>query len=303
MIWKKLGLVFKYTSELSGTVSHCQYPSPIHIEGDLYRVFFGSRDKNNNTLMFYFDIDLSNLKIIDFSRFPILLNGDIGYFDSNGIYPSCVLKDKNQFLMYTLGFTRGEPPLYFTRIGLATSTDCSSFKKYSKAPIMNTSEYDPWMLTGPFVINENNFYRMWYVSGGHWTKDSQNNLVSYYHIKYAESKNGIDWERTGLISIGYATPEETNIARPWVVKEDSIYKAWFSYNCGKEGYRIGYAESYDGGYTFERKDHLAGVHPSDEPWENEAVAYPAVIVHNNKKYMFYNGNRFGKDGIALAVEE
>jgi hypothetical protein len=50
-------------------------------------------------------------------------------------------------------------------------------------------------------------------------------------------------------------------------------------------------------------DHLAGISVSDEPWENEAVAYPAVIVHNGRKYMFYNGNKFGKDGIALAVEE
>jgi len=159
------------------------------------------------------------------------------------------------------------------------------------------------MLTGPFVMYDNGIYRMWYVSGYKWEQNFKDELFSYYHIKYAESKDGIEWKREGHVSIDHVHPGETNIARPWVLKEDGIYKAWFSYCCGAQGYRIGYAESRDGGYTFERMDHLAGLHPSDEPWENEAVAYPAVIVHEGRKYMFYNGNRFGKYGIALAVEE
>jgi hypothetical protein len=303
MVWKKLGLIFEYTPELIGTKSHCQHPSPVLLAGNIYRVYFGSRDENNNTIVFYFDIDLSTLEILSFAKEPILLNGPLGYFDSNGIYPSCVIKKNDEFLMYTLGFTRGESPLYFTRIGLAKSLDGVKFNKYSQSPLLNTSEHDPWLLTGPFVMFDNGVYRMWYVSGYKWEKNLDGSLQSYYHIKYAESEDGIGWKRDGLISIAHTHPGETNIARPWIIKEDGIYKAWFSYNCGKQGYRIGYAESTDGGYKFSRMDHLAGITISDEPWENEAVAYPAVIVHKGKKYMFYNGNKFGKDGIALAVEE
>lgn len=303
MKWIKKGLIFPYTKDLKGTISHCQYPCPINIEDDLYRIFFGSRDENNNTIVFYFDINLHNLKIIHIQTTPVLLQGDIGYFDCNGIYPSCVIKHENQFRMYTLGFAKGHDVLYYTRIGLATSNDCVNFKKYSNVPLMNISDYDPWMLTGPFVMQEKDLYRMWYVSGYKWDKNADSSLQSYYHIKYAESKDGITWKREGLISINYAQPGETNIARPWIIKEDGIYKAWISYCCGDQGYRIGYAESRDGGYTFERMDHLAGIHPSDEPWENEAIAYPAVIIHKGKKYMFYNGNKFGKEGIALAIEE
>lgn len=299
MKWKKMGLIFPYTKKLNGTKSHCQYPCPVQIDEDIYRIFFGSRDENNNTLVFYFNVDVKTLKILNFTIDPILVNGPLGYFDSNGIYPSCVIKKNNDFFMYTLGFTRGEYPLYFTRIGLAISNDCSSFKKYSKAPLLNTSEYDPWMLTGPFVMFDNGIYRMWYVSGDRW----DDNMNSYYNIKYAESEDGINWKREGLVSIDYIYPDEKNIARPWLIKENNIYKAWFSYNCGKEGYRIGYAESRDGGYKFERKDYLAGVNISDELWENDAVAYPAVIVYKGRKYMFYNGNQFGKDGVAVAVEE
>lgn len=296
--WKKKGLIFQYTSELIGTKSHCQYPCPIQLDGDIYRVFYGSRDNNNNTIIFYFDINLKSLEVINTPKEPIIKNGKIGHFDANGIYPSCVLKNKEQFLMYTLGFMRGEPPLYYTRIGLATSKDCSQFKKYSEAPIMNTSDHDPWMLTGPFVLKEGELFRMWYVSGNGWDEE----MNSYYHIKYAESKNGVDWHREGLISIDYAYSDETNIARPWIIKENNVYKAFFSYSRGKQGYRIGYAESHDGGYKFERKDQEVNLNISERWFENDSIAYPAVIIHNNLKYIFYNGDNFGKHGIALAIE-
>ena len=32
------------------------------------------------------------------------------------------------------------------------------------------------------------------------------------------------------------------------------------------------------------------------------IAYPHVINHKGKKYMFYNGNDYGKEGVFLASE-
>ena len=37
-------------------------------------------------------------------------------------------------------------------------------------------------------------------------------------------------------------------------------------------------------------------------FENEAVCHPVVVRHKGKRFMFYNGNRFGIDGVALAVK-
>ncbi len=301
--WKKLGLIFR-PLENKNSFSHCQHPTPLKLSNSIYRIFYGSRNVNNLTQVFYFDFNIDSFKILSYSKNPILKLGDTGFFDQHGIYPSSIIEDRGKALLYTIGFTQGCRPLYYTRIGLAISIDKElELKKYSIAPIINISEYDPCTVTGPFVLKENGQYRMWYVSGYKWDEDQDGSLQSFYNIKYAESKDGIEWKRNGLISIAHAYPEETNIARPWILKEKDIYKAWFSYNCGKEGYRIGYAESRDGGYVFERMDHLVGLTVSEEPWENEAICYPAVIIHNDKKYMFYNGNKFGKDGIALAVED
>jgi hypothetical protein len=284
------------------SVSHCQPPLPFLLKNDIYRIFYGSRNSKNYTQIFYCDYDIKKLQVLHQTSNPVIASGKEGFFDENGIYPSSIVQNDETNFMYTIGYSKGYDGMFYMRIGLAKGDDQNYFIRYSEAPILNTSEYDPWIVTAPFVLKDKGIFRMWYVSGDKCSRVN-GKLESKYQIKYAESKDGITWIREGVISIGYKSSEETNIARPWVIKEDGIYKAWYCYCSRGEGYRIGYAESRDGGYTFKRMDHLAGIYPSDEPWESEAVSYPAVIVHNGLKYMFYNGNKFGKDGIALAVEE
>jgi len=33
------------------------------------------------------------------------------------------------------------------------------------------------------------------------------------------------------------------------------------------------------------------------------MEHPAVVQHDGRWFMFYNGNRFGKDGVGLAVAD
>jgi hypothetical protein len=40
---------------------------------------------------------------------------------------------------------------------------------------------------------------------------------------------------------------------------------------------------------------------SGSGFDSGMVCYPYVVLHGKKKYMFYNGNSFGRDGIGLAV--
>ena len=67
-------------------------------------------------------------------------------------------------------------------------------------------------------------------------------------------------------------------------------------------YRLGYAESLDG-IQWERRDELVGVDVSPSGFDNEMIEYAAVVKHNGRHFMFYNGNNYGFDGIGLAVEE
>ena len=68
----------------------------------------------------------------------------------------------------------------------------------------------------------------------------------------------------------------------------------------KDSYRIGYADSADG-VRWERKDHLAGIDISGEGWDANMIAYPHVLDWRGQRFLFYNGNGFGKSGFGYAT--
>ncbi|WP_245213934.1 hypothetical protein [Rhodoferax sp. AJA081-3] len=130
-----------------------------------------------------------------------------------------------------------------------------------------------------------------------------------YHLKYAESSDGIHWQRNGVIAIDYGSSDEGGVVRASVCKDGDLYRMWFSYRSlagyrTKPGssYRIGYAESVDG-ITWIRLDEQAGIDVSEEGWDSFMLAYPEVIDIENNRLMFYNGNGFGLTGIGYAIAE
>jgi hypothetical protein len=130
--------------------------------------------------------------------------------------------------------------------------------------------------------------------------------LHHYHVRYAESKDGIDWKPTGKVSIDFDSPIEYAISRPCIVKDGSTYKMWYGHRAtpGATTYRIGYAESKDG-IEWTRLDAQAGIEVSSErgDWDSEMIEYPHVIDHDGRRYMLYNGNGYSKTGIGLAVLE
>ena len=129
---------------------------------------------------------------------------------------------------------------------------------------------------------------MWYVSGTDWLPEDEG-ARHRYHIKYAESGDGVEWRATGLVCIDYRDATETSIARPCVVKDGSTYRMWY---CSRgAAYRIGYAESSDG-LAWTRMDDEVDVSPVAE-WDAEMQAYPFVFDSDNERHMLYNGNGFG----------
>jgi len=136
---------------------------------------------------------------------------------------------------------------------------------------------------------------MWYTSGIRWETRS-GELRHYYHIKYAESADGIEWQRNGRVAIDLAG-EEYAIGRPWVVRDADRYRMWYSYRGAS--YRLGYAESVDG-LTWERRDAEVGIDVGPGAWDSEMIAYGAVIDAHGARWLFYNGNGYGRTGLGLA---
>lgn len=302
--WQKLGLVYRPDPARPWMRSHAAVPTPLALGGSLYRVYFSGRDEHQRSSVGWFDIDLDSPgRVVAESGEPVLTPGPAGHFDADGIYAESAVRVGDEVWLYTIGVTTGHtPPLFYASIGLAVSEDGgASIARRTVAPIVSRSEHDPCLVTAPFVLREDGRWRMWYVSGTSWTREAHG-LQSHYHVKYAESADGLDWRRDGHTCIGPTVgPDgrENNIARLWVVPADGGYHGWYSVNSGR-GYRLGYAWSLDGlGWT--RLDERVGLSLSPDGWDSEAQAYPAVVRHGDRWFMFYNGNAFGRDGIGLAV--
>lgn len=118
-----------------------------------------------------------------------------------------------------------------------------------------------------------------------------------YHIRYADSDDGLNWRRLGRVCIDFQAQNEYAISRPSVVRDPDMYRMWYSHRGA--GYRIGYAES-DDGVVWTRKDEEAGIDVSLEGWDSEMIEYPCVFDHGARRYMLYNGNGYGATGIGLA---
>lgn len=93
---------------------------------------------------------------------------------------------------------------------------------------------------------------------------------------------------------------EYAISKPCVVREDGKYKMWYSYR--GDAYRIGYAES-PSEVDFNRLDNQVGISVSSSGWDSETIEYPCVFDHKGRRYMLYNGNRYGLSGIGLAIQD
>ena len=90
-------------------------------------------------------------------------------FDESGVIACSVVEvDPNTIYMYYVGFELGKQIRYRLLTGVAISNDGGeSFRRYSKTPILERSDIEPYFRGGPFCIKDNNKYRMWYCGGVH----------------------------------------------------------------------------------------------------------------------------------------
>jgi predicted GH43/DUF377 family glycosyl hydrolase len=301
--WHKEGLIFRPNQVSYWQKSHAALPTCLHLEGDFYRIYFTSRDAENKTYVGWFVIDLKfPHQILEQSHDPVLSPGPLGFFDDHGVQATSVVRNGNDVYLYYLGWNPGlAQPVFYTAIGLAISKDGGrTFQKYSDAPIMERSRFDPWMVSGGTVRKEDERWRMWYLSG---MKFEMNEGVasSYYDLKYAESTDGIHWNREGITAIPLLVGE-TNISRISIVEKQGKYFGWYPVKQEGSHYRIGFSVSSDG-IKWQRRDGDLMLHVSSEGWDNQALDKVEVISHRGKLFMFYNGNRFGYDGIGLAIAD
>ncbi|KPQ39969.1 MAG: protein of unknown function containing DUF377 domain [Phormidium sp. OSCR] len=300
MKWKKLGRVFCPDRNFPWMLTHASVPVVQHVSGDDYKIYFSCRDSQNRSHAGWVYINLLNpCKILDMSSSPILKPGELGTFDDSGVMPTWLVRSNQYFYMYYIGWNLGVTVPFRNSVGLALSTDGINYKRYAPGPILDRTSAEPHFCASCCVIPDENIWKMWYLSCTKWVI-SDGNPQHYYHIKYAESTDGINWNRNGQVAIDFSGSNEYAISRPTVIRDSNLWRIWYSYR--GSAYKIGYAES-ENGITWHRMDDKSGIHSSSSGWDSEMIEYPLVFDHNGQRFMAYNGNEYGKTGFGIAVLE
>ena len=296
--WKKLGLIYRPSGGTEWLHSHATLPIAEHLEGNIYRIYFSSRNKLNQSVTTSLLLDISsNIKILEYPRQPVISPGALGEFDDSGAMASWIVTAKERRYLFYIGWNLGVTVPFRNSIGLAISTGGGAFKRYADGPIIDRSIFEPHFVASCCGLIDDKKWRMWYLSCTGWK--IVNGLPTHrYHIKYAESIDGLIWQRCGLVSIDYSNEDEYAISRPTVIRDTNIWRMWYSYR--GSSYRIGYAESSDG-LTWVRCDNKCNLDVSKSGWDSDMIEYPYVFDHKGVRYMLYNGNGYGATGFGLAI--
>jgi hypothetical protein len=298
MRWRKLGCVYCPTNESDWMVSHAANCVAIPVGDDRYRIYFSTRDSANRASVGWVEIDISDpLKVLEVSSVPVLAPGPTGTFDDSGVSLACIVVVDGTFYLYYTGWNLGVTVPWRNSIGLATSSDGLHFERSSPAPILDRNRLDPYSLSYPFVLRTETGWKMWYGSNLSWGPQQRD---MNHVIKFASGSDAETWSPTGRVCIGIANDSEYAFSRPFVIKEGATWRMWYSFR--GETYRIGYAESLDG-IVWNRLDDNVGIGPSETGWDSESVEYPWLFDHGDRRFLLYNGNRYGLTGFGLAILE
>jgi len=309
-MWQKIDHIYNVSGKYRWNQTHAQLPTIDSISKNRWRIYFSTRDALGKSRISFIDVEAGNPQNILYEHHkPVLDLGELGTFDDSGVMPSCVISNGNKKYLYYTGWTTRKTVPYHNSIGLAISYNGGkSFERYSNGPIFGTTHTEPHFTGTSWVMIENDVWKNWYMSCTKW-KMINNKPEPYYHIKYAESNDGINWQRNNNVAIDYKSNKEGGIVRASIIKENKLYKMWYSFrnithyrSTLQNSYKIGYAESING-KKWIRKDDQINFSVSDANWDSSMMAYPYVISYNGLKYMFYNGNGFGQSGFGYAISK
>ncbi len=295
--WEKFGLLLKPDKKIRWMVSHSGSSFPLKMNNDVFDLFVTGRDNKNRSSIGIAKLDLTDKpKILSIKKEPILSKGILGAFDENGVSYPCLVKKGDKIYMYYTGWSPGALVPFQNQLGLAIIQN-NNIKRISNAPILNRNDHDYSSIGGVCVLKEKKEWKMWYTSFLRWEKLSKKTFKHYYHIKFATSHNGINWERNNDIAIDFKNQSEYAISKPSVIFKEGVYHMVF---CARgDKYKLGYANSRDG-IIWNRSDSKININLSESGWDSEEMCYPSIFKHKNYLYLIYAGNDYGNAGIGIA---
>jgi len=191
----------------------------------------------------------------------------------------CVIKDGSTYKMW---YTHVDDSDHWT-IYYADSSDGVNWSNQQQvlAPSGTPGAYDEVRVAGPSVINDGGTYKMWFGA-----RDAN----AVWTIGYATSADGKNWTKVGkVLDVGAPGAWDSQMVRePWVIKDGSTYKMWYSGTAAWPVFKIGYATSSDGTtWTKHASNPIFTGTPGG--WDAFQVYAPCVVLYGSTYHMYFSG--------------
>ena len=247
-------------------------------------IFFSSRDKFNISKIGKFDYDFIKKKITKSPKLYLSVDKSKSHECLGVSYPFLTILRKRRFLFY-VGWSKNK---YHFKNDLCFL----DIKKLIRKKVKIKNKYGSG---SNCILKVGKYYFMWFTSFNKWP-NKKSKFNPSYNIKFAKSKNLINWKVEKKVSIDFNSSKEFAISKPSVLRIKNKFHMWYCFR-GKK-YKIGYATSTDG-ISWKRKDETLRFKGNFENWDFEGLCYPSVICIKNKLYMVYSGKKYGKYGIGF----
>ena len=200
-------------------------------------------------------------------------------YDCDGVMPTFIMNMNGKKYLYYVGW-KIVNDLYENCTCLAVGTDCTTKdSEYPKefifqkmGPILQKDSKELFTSTLWVLNNEIGVYLACH--------DRDEN-ETYYDLKFARHDSGRNWNKLDRFAVkveGYSVCSYTAV-------EGLVM--WCQRTNGYRDYVIK-------GFPFD-------LQPSKTGWDSEMTAYPYLVEHEGKIFLFYNGNGFGATGIGYAI--
>lgn len=262
-------------------------------------LFYYSNGQNGNSVGLALSKDNQNFeKNIE----PVLEPGASHEWDGGGVFvfPGGIIKRRDgTFQMYYSGIRKDSPDFYWNQagaVGVAFSEDLIHWEKYKRNPVLKADPRISWEAEGifePSVIFTGDEYggpaafKMWY--GG-------NNKDGIMRIGYAESSDGVTWEKheanpvLGPSEIATDFDGYTIEVHDVIIKDGRYLMAYEATDRKfPSKFSIGLADSEDGiSWTKSTKNPILEAGPEGS-WDSMGAYHPAFLIDNKRVLMYYVG--------------
>jgi hypothetical protein len=298
MNWTKHGLILEPRPEI-GWLKTCAGPTfALHANAQYFHLYIAGRDDQNRSRIGRAVLDIDAKKVVSVDEKPLIDLGELGTFDFNGTSYPWLVQTGEELRLYYTGWTIGYHVAFINDLGLAIQKNNENeFHKVSRAPLISRTNEEPFGTGSVCVLKDDSNWKMWYTTFESWG-DQQKADKHYYHIRYAESEDGLIWNRPNKIAVNFDSKNgEYVTGKPSVIKYKNRYLMWFSFR--GESYRLGFAISHNG-IDWKRMDSQVGIDVSSTGFDSEMICYGHIFIYQDLLYMVYNGNGYGKSGLGLA---